>query len=134
MEYSVKDALRNKRLLEAESQLLHEQLEDNRIKSNTDVRDRVIIVDAKLKRISIWLSLLTDDEKYVIQRHYMDGIDVPRIVLEYKERWGDEFAKTERTIKTYQRKAIMKICTFELQNQALYLSETLTQTIIECSD
>lgn len=118
MEYAVKDALRNKRLFEAESQLLHEQLEDGRIRSHADAGERVRFVDAKLKRIGIWLLLLTEDERYVIQRHYLDGIDIPRIVLEYKERWGDEFAKTERTIKTYQRKAIIKICTFELQNQA----------------
>lgn len=33
--------------------------------------------------------------------------------MEYRERWGDEYAKTERTIKSYQKKALQKIKRFE---------------------
>jgi len=72
-----------------------------------------------LLRIDTWLTLLSEDESYVIQRHLIDGVDIPRIVVEYRERWGEEFAKTERTIKTYQRRALEKIQRFEEKTYTL---------------
>ena len=59
------------------------------------------------------MDLLTEDESFVIRRHLFDGIDIPRIAIEYRERWGEEFGKTDRTIKTYQKKALQKIAAFE---------------------
>lgn len=69
--------------------------------------------------------LLTEDERFVIQRHLIDGIDIPRIVIEYKERWGNEYEKTERTIKSYQRKALKKIARFEETKQKLIGGSTV---------
>lgn len=59
------------------------------------------------------MKLLSEDEAFVTQRHMIDGIDIPRIVVEYEARWGREFAKSERTIKTYQQRAINRIAEFE---------------------
>lgn len=69
--------------------------------------------------ISTWLTLLSDDEAFVIQRHLIDGLDIPRIAVEYEERWGRDFAKSERTIKTYQKRALLKIIAFEKQKKVL---------------
>ncbi len=59
--------------------------------------------------------LLSDDERFVVEQHLIAGIDIPRIVVMYEERWGKEFAKTERTIKGYQKQALLKIEAFEQQ-------------------
>lgn len=63
--------------------------------------------------------MLTEDESFVTQRHLVDGVDIPRVTVEFRERWGDEFAKTERTIKTYQRRALEKIMRFEEMKREL---------------
>ena len=86
------------------------------------VRYLLCVVPCKLyfSTIQIWMTLLSEDEAFVTRRHLIEGIDIPRIVVEYGERWGNEFAKTERTIKSYQRRAIQKIECFE-QNKRAFL-------------
>lgn len=66
--------------------------------------------------------VLTEDEAYVIERHLIDGVDIPRVAAEYQKRWGEEYAKTERTLKSYQRRAIEKIAKFEEAKQ-LWIAE-----------
>ena len=63
----------------------------------------------KKQEIDIWLSALTDDEAFVVKKHLIEGIDWGRIAHVYKERWGAENEKSERTLKMYQRRAIAKI-------------------------
>lgn len=89
------------------------KLEDQRYKESSGLKSRLIEIEGCLSDINSWLTLLSEDERYVIQRHLIDGIDIPRIAIEYRERWGDEYAKTERTIKSYQKKALQKIERFE---------------------
>lgn len=55
-------------------------------------------LNKQLVCIQTWLTLLTEDEVYIIEWHLIDGIDIPRIAAEYQKRWGDEYAKTDRTI------------------------------------
>lgn len=119
MENKAKTLLSSKRDLEAESRFLHTTVNDGRRKKDKKLEERLREVDELLARIENWLLLLTEDEAHVITRHLIDGIDLPRVAMEYKERWGEDFSKTERTIKSNQRKALMKIARFEKQNAAL---------------
>lgn len=119
MENKAKTLLTKKRDLEAESRFLHGRAKDGRYKKDGRLEERMQYVDEQLERIENWLLLLTEDEAHVITRHLIDGIDLPRVAIEYKERWGEDFSKTERTIKSYQRKALQKIARFEEQNEAL---------------
>lgn len=116
MENKVKALLRKKRDLDAESRYLHEKLQDNRFKPDKKHEEQKKEIDRQRARIENWLMILTDDEAHVITRHLIDGIDLPRVAVEYKERWGADYAKTERTIKSYQRKALAKIARFEKEH------------------
>ena len=127
MEDRIKTILKMKRDLEAESLFLHKRREDGRFKLNSEVEERMNTVDEQLSTIESWMMLLGEDERYVIQRHLIDGVDFPRIAIEYKERWGEEFAKTDRTIKSYQRKALQKIAKFEQIKQTLINSSDANQ-------
>ena len=62
-----------------------------------------------------WLSILSDDEVFVVRKHLMEEHDWPRIETEHRDKWG-EFGKIERTLKRYQKRAIEKIIHF-IQNQ-----------------
>lgn len=64
----------------------------------------------------------------VVENHLMAGIDIPRIVVLYQERWGMEFAKSERTIKGYQKHALQKIVAFK--KQMLSLKESTPNTLL----
>ena len=37
-----------------------------------------VYLDERLNCIQTWLALLTEDEAYVVKRHLIDGIDIPR--------------------------------------------------------
>lgn len=115
----VKNTLLKRRDYEAEYRFLKFYLEDIRHKDNTMQQERFSFLEQQLHTIEVWMELLTEDEAFVIRRHLFDGIDIPRIAIEYRERWGEEFGKTERTIKTYQRRALRKIEGFELMKQKL---------------
>lgn len=119
MEDRIKEILKAKRNLEAESIFIRNRIEDRRYKENPELLERGITIDSQLANIESWLTLLSEDERYVIQRHLIDGIDIPRVAIEYRERWGDDYAKTDRTIKSYQRKALQKIARFEKTKNAL---------------
>lgn len=125
MEDQIKEVLRMKRDLEAESIFIHDRLNDRRYKENPKLTERVNVIDNQLANIKSWLTLLSEDERYVIQRHLIDGIDIPRVATEYREHWGDEYAKTDRTIKSYQRRALQKIVRFEQMKTALINGEHL---------
>lgn len=115
MENEAKTLLTKKRDLEAENRFLRGKLKNGQHKKDSKLVERMQFVDEQLARIENWLLLLTEDEAHVITRHLVDGIDLPRIAVEYKERWGEDHSKTERTIKSYQRKALQKIARFEAE-------------------
>lgn len=116
-EATIKEILSKKRQYEAESRFLcsHEYQEAQSSPDYMQVEGRKL--EMLLKRIDLWLALLSEDEAFVITRHLIDGIDIPRISLEYERKWGGEFAKTERTIKMYQSRALKKIAEFESKRE-----------------
>ena len=115
----IKDMIRNKRTYEAELEYLVGCLNDTELENQIVIGERIAYLRQKLSIISSWMKVLTEDGAFVTQRHLIDGIDIPRIVAEYEAKWGREFAKSERTSKTYQQRAIKHIVEFEqrkLQN------------------
>ena len=109
----IKDIFVNLRFLRAEQLLLKKQVEEN--PHAEDVLNKLEFISNQIQRAELWMKLLSDDEAYVLKRHLVDGIDIGRIAIEYKERWGEEFTKTERTLRSYQRRAFKKIQCFEAQ-------------------
>lgn len=113
MTETIKITLRHKREYEAELEYYISCLDTATGEQRTALDEHISFLRRQLSLISSWMKLLTDDEAFVTQRHMIDGIDIPRIVAEYEARWGREFAKSERTIKTYQQRAINRIAEFE---------------------
>ena len=112
-EATIKEILSKKREYEAKCEFLSCFMDDDENQDDKDRQDELKRLKMKIMRINLWLALLSEDEAYVVTRHLIDGIDVPRIAVEYERKWGSEFAKTERTIKMYQRRALKKIEAFE---------------------
>lgn len=65
----------------------------------------------KRQMIENWLSLLNDDELFVIQRHLIDEVIWSQLEEEYAARTGS-FPKVRRTLMRYQNKALEKILRF----------------------
>lgn len=116
---TIKDTIRSKKKYEAELEYLSACSSSTTEERKLVIIERIAFLRMQLTLISSWMKLLSEDEAFVTRRHLIDGIDIPRIVAEYEVKWGREFAKSERTIKTYQQRAIKHIAEFEQQKQKI---------------
>ena len=82
----IKLLLRNTHDFEAERKFLLSKLEDCNGRVNEQIKARLDYVNEQLSTIQIWMTLLSEDEAFVTRRHLIEGIDIPRIVVEYGER------------------------------------------------
>ena len=112
MEDKIKDLIKQRRPMEAEAKILRSCYDCNARIVDSVQAARMSSLDKQIALIDGWLLLLNEDEAYVVKRHLIDGIDWPRIAMEYKGIWGEDYAKSERTLKTYQKRAMEKILRF----------------------
>lgn len=118
----VRATLAQKRDYEAEYLYLRNIADDQRRKMTEKQLERLQYLEHALQCIDSWITLLSEDEAYIIKRHYFDGIDLPRITTEFCDRWGVEHGRDERTLKRYQSRALRKIVQFEMAKDRLLIS------------
>lgn len=63
-------------------------------------------------QVKAWLNLLPKDERLIVQKHVIDGLDWTRTSAEFDRIWGYENGRSERTMKRKQAAAIRRICDF----------------------
>ena len=59
--------------------------------------------------IECWLELLPDDERFLVQKHLIQGLDWAKVIVEYNERWGIMNGRAERTLKRIHARAIKRM-------------------------
>ncbi len=107
-EKSIKSLLEHQRSRAAEYHYLrsrqkkHKTLTPEQLKQMNDLEDWLACIDSMLRSLS-------DDERFVIQRHLVDGIDWNRIIAEYEMKWGAKNGRCRRTLIRYQNSALTKL-------------------------
>lgn len=96
---TIKATIERKKAYEAEKVYISERFNDKRFRPSPIEKKRLEEICSRLLCIQIWLSLLQEDEIYVIQRHLIDGIDIPRITEEYRMRWGMNMQRPKEQLK-----------------------------------
>lgn len=86
-----------------------------------ELKDKATTLQIKLAIVNAWFDLLSYDERFVIQKHLIDKIEWPRIAFEYRERWKNEFFRTERSLQIYQANALSKIALFAEKHKDITL-------------
>ena len=86
-----------------------------------ELKNQLSLLELKIAAINAWLNLLSADEKFVIQKHLIDKIEWPRVAFEFRERWKDEFTRTERSLQVYQANALAKIVSFATKHKEITL-------------
>jgi hypothetical protein len=109
MEELVRKVLSNYMAFVAEAELYEGWLAT---RENRDIRDGLTVLQMKITAVQSWFSLLTSDERFVIQKHLIEQIEWPRVAFEFTQRWKGEFTRTERTLVHYQATALRKIVRF----------------------
>lgn len=96
MQTLVKNAIRQYSDYVSEAGLLEKWLEQV---DDPVVKTRLTVLEVKIAAINAWLNLLNTDEKFVVQKHLIEEMEWPRVAFEYRERWKQEFARTERSLQ-----------------------------------
>lgn len=118
MENLVRTAIRHYNDFMAEAQLYETWVvQDNK----PDLKQKLIVLKMQIATINAWLQLLNHDERFVVQKHLIDEIEWPRVAFEYRERWKNEFFRTERSLQIYQANAIAKISAFADKHREITL-------------
>lgn len=63
-------------------------------------------------QVQAWLCLLPREERLIVQKHVIDGLDWTRTAAEVDKIWGYENGRSERTLKRKQAAAINRIYDF----------------------
>lgn len=79
------------------------------------------LAQLRAKMVSHWLAILGDDERFVVQKHLIEGLEWPRVMHEFSKRWDDAFLRSERALVGYQMSALEKIVHFCEERKALVL-------------
>lgn len=77
--------------------------------SSSQIRDRLALINSALTMLESWMRLLSDDERYVIKRHLLDGIAWYRIAYEYNTKLIRSKTKSLSSLRRMQRRAIARI-------------------------
>lgn len=85
------------------------------------LKKKLTLLEVKIATVTAWLNLLNHDERFVIQKHLIEEIEWPRVAFEYRERWKNEFIRTERSLQIYQANAIAKIALFADRHREITL-------------
>ena len=113
MENRIRNALMNYEVYRAEINVCREWAKDC---DSKPVRRRLRLLEQRVVIIEYWMSLLNEDEAFVVSKHLIDGIEWGRIANLYEQKWGLQFAKAERTLVCYQANALKKIARYANKN------------------
>ncbi len=92
------------------------------MRDNPDVRDALALVTTKVAMIQSWFTLLSSDERFVIEKHFIEELEWPRIAFSFSEQWKGEFTRSERTLIAYQASGLKKIVRFAKDHKAIVMA------------
>lgn len=119
MESMVRNIISNYNSYTSEMLMYKQWVKNN---SNPQNQSRLAILEQKVAIIDAWLNLLNHDEAFVIREHLINQLEWPRVAFKYRERWKNEFYRTERCLQMYQANAIAKIADFAQKHYAIMLA------------
>lgn len=64
--------------------------------------------------------VLSENEKIVIQRHYVAGLDWDCVGFEFAQKWGMEAQKSKRSLINYLNKAFRKMAHYIQDNAPIF--------------
>ena len=90
--------------------------------NNQEQLEKLSAAASKVIFVQSLLTLLNDDEKFVIENHLIKGLEWPRVAFAFAEVWKGEFTRTERTLVAYQASGLAKLVNFCTIHQNLFFS------------
>ena len=79
---------------------------------NEEQLARARLAKERSAMINNWLSLLNYDERFVVQKHLVEGLEWSRVILYFEKHWDGLFTRSNRQLCIYQANALRKICEY----------------------
>ena len=78
--------------------------------SNAAHYEKIRELEKQKNIICSWLELLSEEERFVLEKHLIYGLSWGKVSIEYEVQQGMNEQRHERTLKRYQSVALKKIC------------------------
>lgn len=76
------------------------------------IHEDIIHTSLLIEMIETCLTVLTDEERFVIETHLIKNYTWLQIESLFEQQWGPEHMRSERTLKRMQKNALCKIADF----------------------
>ena len=126
------------RLLISVRRKLQAQLIFCRISCNDDLKNTIFLtktcharVQRLLEGIDGLLLLVTEEERFILELHLVDGLKWETVIEEYCKRWTSEISHVERTYKYRQQGALRKMKDYIVSNEDMFDFSWLDDPLID---
>ena len=81
------------------------------------MKERMNRLDKQITGMETLYHVLSENEKLVLQRHYVAGLDWDCVGEEFAQKWGEETRKSKRSLINYQNRAFRKMADYVIRNR-----------------
>jgi len=99
-----------------------------------DRERRLKMLRERIESIDSWFGLLSTKEAFVIQKHLIEKFDWPQVIIEFRNRWGSESERTDRTLQRYQKRALREIAKFAGQKAEYYETVFTAECVLDACE
>ncbi|HHT07027.1 MAG TPA: hypothetical protein GX006_00810 [Clostridiales bacterium] len=77
-----------------------------------EMRERIHLASLRVEMIQNWLTMLTYDERFALEKHLIEDLEWQRVVHVFGKHWDELFFRSDRQLGTYQSSALRKIVSY----------------------
>lgn len=86
--------------------------------SPDEQQKQIALLDELLNMIDSWMDILTDEERFVIKRHIMDGLPWECVLYEYNHVLNQTNTKSYSSLRRIQNKALERMICYTKHQQS----------------
>ena len=109
-----------RRNLEADQHAIKITLLCNKGEMTASLSARKNYIDLLENGKKVLCSVLSENEKIVLEYHFVMGLDWDCVSAEFTKRWGDHATKSKRCLIYYLNRAFKKMAEFVICNSDIY--------------
>lgn len=106
--------------LRADVHAIQMTLLENGNQMTPELSARMRRIKAMQEAIDSFYNLLNENERFVVKRHFVDGVDWDCLLTEMARQWGEANMRSKRSLINYQNRAFQKMARYVAENRNVF--------------
>lgn len=106
--------------LQADILAIHMTLDKSGNTCTPELKERIEKTQTMQNAIDTFYALLSENERFVVQRHYVDRIDWNCLAMEFAQKWGEQNTKSKRGMINYLNSAFKHMVLYIERNKDVF--------------